>query len=58
VKMYIRYAYRNILWEEGCQKMDIFDVLLTMHLSITLDNDQFNAQIFNAFITILYMYAF
>jgi len=30
-----------------------FDVSLTVHLSITLDNDQLNAQIFNTFITIL-----
>jgi len=34
------------------------DVSLTVHLSITLDNDQLNAQIFNTFITILYMYMF
>jgi hypothetical protein len=35
-----------------------FDVLLTMHLSITLANDQLDAQIFNTFITLLYMYMF
>jgi hypothetical protein len=35
-----------------------FDVELTVHLSITLANDQLNAQIFNIFITILYMYTF
>jgi hypothetical protein len=35
-----------------------FDVSLTVHLSITLDNDQLDAQIFNTFITILYMYMF
>jgi len=29
-----------------------------MHLSITLANDQLDAQIFNTFITILYMYMF
>jgi hypothetical protein len=29
-----------------------------VHLSITLDNDQLDAQIFNTFITILYMYMF
>jgi len=29
-----------------------------VHLSITLANDQFDAQIFNTFITILYMYMF
>ena len=28
------------------------------HLSITLENDQINAQIFNTFITILYMYMY
>jgi len=30
----------------------MLDVLLTVHLSITLANDQFDAQIFNTFITI------
>jgi len=34
------------------------DVSLTVLLSITLANDQFDAQIFNTFITILYMYMF
>ena len=34
------------------------DVLLTVRLSITLANDQLDAQIFNTFITILYMYMF
>jgi hypothetical protein len=29
-----------------------------VHLSIALDNDQLDAQIFNTFITILYMYMF
>jgi hypothetical protein len=29
---------------------------LTVHLRITLDNDQLDAQIFNTFTTILYMY--
>jgi hypothetical protein len=33
-----------------------FDVLLTIHLSITLANDQLGAQIFNTFIIILYMF--
>jgi hypothetical protein len=33
-------------------------VSLTVHLSITLANDQFDAQIFNTFITFLYMYMF
>jgi hypothetical protein len=33
-----------------------FDVSLTVHLSITLPNVQLEAQIFNTFITILYMY--
>jgi hypothetical protein len=35
-----------------------FDVSLTVHLSITLANDQFGAQIFNTCITVLYMYMF
>jgi len=35
-----------------------FDVSLTVLLSITLANDQLDAQIFNTFITILYMCMF
>jgi len=35
-----------------------FDVSLTVHLSITLANDQLDAEICNIFITILYMYVF
>jgi hypothetical protein len=35
-----------------------FYVSLTVILSITLANDQIDAQIFNAFITILYIYMF
>ena len=35
-----------------------FDVSLTVHLSKTLANGQLDAQIFNTFITILYMYMF
>jgi hypothetical protein len=35
-----------------------FDVSLTVHLSITLANDQIDAQIFSTFITILYVYMF
>jgi len=35
-----------------------FDVSLTVHLSITLANDQLDTQILNTFITILYMYMF
>jgi len=38
--------------------MTIFAVSLTVHLSITLANDLLDAQIFNTFITILYMYMF
>jgi hypothetical protein len=34
------------------------DVTLTVHLSITLANDQLDAKIVNKFITILYMYMF
>jgi hypothetical protein len=40
------------------QKFANFDVSLTVHLSITLDNYQLHAQIFNTFITLLYMYMF
>jgi len=37
---------------------NFFYVSLTVHHSITLANDQLDAQIFNTFITILYMYMF
>jgi len=33
-------------------------VFLTVHFSMTLVNDQLDVQIFNTFITILYMYMF
>jgi len=36
----------------------LFYVSLTVHLSITLANDQLDAQILNTFIIILYMYMF
>jgi len=36
----------------------VFYVSLTLHHSITLANDQLDAQFFNTFITILYMYMF
>ena len=39
-------------------KIMVFDVSLTVHLSITLANDQLDAQIFNTFITILYVHMF
>ena len=35
-----------------------FYVSLTVHLTITLANDQLDAQIFNTFIILLYMYMF
>jgi len=42
----------------GTQQFN-FDVSLTVGLvSITLANDELDAQIFNTFITILYMYMF
>jgi hypothetical protein len=34
------------------------DVSLTVHLSVTFDNDQIDAHIFYTIITILYMYMF
>ena len=47
-------CFRLVVWH-FC-----FNVSLTVHLSITLDNDQLDAQIFfiNTFITILYVYMF
>jgi len=40
------------------KKNKLFAVLLTAHLNIILANDQLDAQIFNTFITILYMNMF
>ena len=40
------------------QRNGDIDVSLTVHLSIILDNDQLDAQIFNTFITVLYMHMF
>ena len=41
------------------QMIFFFHVLLTVHLSITLANDQLDAQLFlNTFITVLYVYMF
>jgi len=37
------------------KNMFFFYVLLTVHLNITLANDQLDAQIFNTFVIILYM---
>ena len=50
----------NTLWSvmHVTFRSDFFYVSLTMDLSITLANDQVDAQIFNTFITILYMYIF
>jgi hypothetical protein len=39
-------------------RIEFFYVALTVHFSITLAKDQLDAQIFNTFITILYMYMF
>jgi len=42
----------------GLTLFHCFYVSLTVHLGITLANDQLDAQICNTFITILYMYMF
>jgi len=44
--------------EKNTTYIVFFYVSLTVHLGITLINDQLDAQIFNAFITILYMHMF
>ena len=49
-------AYKECRWKT--KKSANFDVSLNVHLSTTLDNVQLNAQIFNTFITILYMYMY
>jgi len=50
-------------WSVGSRALEMqpsiyFDVSQTVHLTITLADDQLDAQIFNTFITILYMYMF
>ena len=50
-------------WSDSCCRSVICmiincNVSLAVHLSITLANDQLDAQIINTFITILYMYMF
>jgi len=50
-------GYLNEVWSWRNFRSN-FDVSLTVHLSITLANDQLDAQIFNTFIIILYMYMF
>jgi len=69
-KMHCKYLRGNknthiILVKRHVEKRSVlcvffffFGVSLTVHLSITLANDQLDAQIFHTFITILYMYMF
>jgi hypothetical protein len=45
-----------ITYLQNTISLTYFDVSLTVHLGITLDNDQLGAQIFNTFITIFYMF--
>jgi len=55
------YGYGQLRNEDHELESDwrfFFNVSLTVHLSITLANDQLVAQIFNTFITILYTYMF
>ena len=49
---------KTVKGSRSTEIMYFFYVPLTVHLSITLANDQLDAQIFNTFITILYMYMF
>ena len=53
-------SHRSRAGNQLCNKKQqfFFYVSLTVHLSITLANDQLVAQILNTFITILYMYMF
>jgi len=44
------------IWCADTIKYFFFNVSLTLHLSITLTNDQLDAQLFNMFIRILYMF--
>jgi len=51
-----RWCYRIHI--QFCMKYSscYFNVSLNVHLNVTLANDQLDAQIFNLFITILYMF--
>jgi len=53
-----KFYVRTIQFDLDASRYKSFDFSLTVHLSITLANDQLDAQIFNAFITNLYMYMF
>jgi hypothetical protein len=49
------------MFKKNCALWNIFyrfDIWLTVHLSTTIANEQLDAQIFNKFIAILYMYMF
>jgi len=50
--------HRKVMRFTSNNNFTFFYVSLTVHLSITLDNDQLDAHIFNTFITILYMHMF
>jgi len=54
-----RFLEKRIEKYKTCSSVETninFYVSLTVHLSITLANDQLDAQILNTFITVLYMY--
>jgi hypothetical protein len=50
--------FPGLKFEKLLNRNSLFYVSLTVLLSITLDNNQIDAQFFNTYITILYMYMF
>jgi len=57
-QMFRTHEIRNSVWFLSRFIYLLVYVSLTMHLSIILANDQLDAQIFNTFITVLYMHMF
>ena len=53
-----RITCLEITQQKNANLVALSDISLMVHLTITLANDQLEAQIFNTFITLLYMYLF
>jgi len=53
-----RITCLEITQQKNANLVALSDISLMVHLTITLANDQLDAQIFNTFITLLYMYMF
>jgi hypothetical protein len=59
IAFHMKFILRIQRWPGMIQEVFRYlDVSLTVYRSITLANDQLDAQIFNTFVTILFMYMF